>query len=392
MRVARRIVPGMLLIAVLVSSAAAQPREVSKVKEAELGRTPNVHTCGSLFLAGQPGKDDIATIKDKGIKRVITLRTDGEIDWDEAAMIKDAGLEFVKIAFREPDTLTDEVFDKVRKLLNDKEKTPTLLHCGSANRVGAVWLVHRVLDEGVPLEKAVEEAKTVGLRSEAYLEKARDYIQRRDDAQSVRPGINDSFLKADLNIEEWLGRFEVESREIFAARREIVNATGIRAGDRVADIGAGTGFFSRLFAEVVGDEGWVYAVDISPGFLEHIVQQSQRDGVRNLTAVLAPQKSINLPAASIDVAFVCDTYHHFEYPRSTLTSIQRALKPGGRLIVIDFERIPGKSREFVLNHVRAGKEVFRKEIEAAGFTFVEERKVEGLQENYFIQFRSNEEK
>jgi ubiquinone/menaquinone biosynthesis C-methylase UbiE len=315
------------------------------------------------------------------------LRQADEIDWDEGAAIKDVGLEFVAIPFQSSESLTDDVFDKVRKLLDDMDKTSTLLHCGSANRVGAVWLVHRVLDQGVSLETAIQEAKTVGLRNPEYEARARDYIEKDRSEQSVRPGINDNFVKADLDISEWLGRFEIESREVFAGQREVVKAAGIRAGSRVADIGAGTGFFTRLFSEVTGADGWVFAVDISPRFIEHINKQAQDDRLSNVTAVLCPENSISLPPESIDIAFICDTYHHFEYPQLTLDSIHRALRPGGTLVVIDFERIPGQSREFILGHVRAGKEVFRGEIESAGFGFLEEVRLEAFKENYFLRFK-----
>lgn len=206
--------------------------------------------------------------------------------------------------------------------------------------------------------------------------------------QNIRPGINDNFLKTDLDVAEWLGRFEVESREVYACRERVLDACGIRRGQSVADIGAGTGFYSRLFADAVTVEGWVYAVDISPRFLQHINEKGHDDGVQNLTAVLCSDRSINLPPGSVDLAFICDTYHHFEHPSSTLESIRRALKKGGALIVIDFERIPGKSREFIMNHVRAGKEVFRDEIERAGFQFVEEVAIPGFEENYFLRFRN----
>src|SRR5690606_28394541 len=93
-----------------------------------------------------------------------------------------------------------------------------------------------------------------------------------------------------------------------------------------------------------------------------------------------------LPKASIDVIFVCDTYHHFSHPESTLASLHRALRPGGRLVVVDFERIPGVSREWLLDHVRAGKEVFRAEIEAAGFVLDREVEIAGLEENYCLTF------
>ncbi|RMF43867.1 MAG: methyltransferase domain-containing protein [Planctomycetota bacterium] len=310
-----------------------------------------------------------------------------EVEWDEAGLLRKAGIEFISVPFAGPDSLTDEVFDKVRKLLRESQQHPTLVHCGSANRVGAVWLAYRVLDEGVPLEQAVEEAKQVGLRTPEYLERAKDYIQRHAAERRVRPGINANFLDPELDIQQWLGRFEIESREVFAHRQAIAQAAGIGPGDRVADVGAGTGFYSKLFASRVGDQGWVFAVDISPKFAEHIVRQAEESGIGNLTVVLAPQKSVSLPPNSVDVIFVCDTYHHFEYPVATLASMRRALRAGGTLIVVDFDRVPGKSSEWIMSHVRGGKADFRREIEQAGFMFVDEPRVDGLKENYMLRFR-----
>jgi ubiquinone/menaquinone biosynthesis C-methylase UbiE len=204
---------------------------------------------------------------------------------------------------------------------------------------------------------------------------------------SVRRGINQDFINPDLDVTQWVARFELESREIFAARRDVLAACQLRPGARVADVGAGTGFYSRLFAEAVGSAGWVYAVDISPAFVAHIAKQADAERLTNLSSVLCSERSITLPPASIDLAFICDTYHHFEYPQSTLASIHRALADDGRLVVIDFERIPGQSREWVIEHVRAGKAEFRTEIEAAGFAFVDEVKIEGFHENYLLRFK-----
>ncbi len=168
-----------------LQSVFAQPKpggseksKIANVEKAKLGKTKNVHQCGNLYLAGQFTKEDIKTIAEKKITRVITLRTDGEVKWDQAAALKDAKMDFIKVPFRKPETLTDEVFDKIRKLLADKSK-PTLFHCGSANRVGGVWLAYRVLDEGVDLKTALAEAKTVGLRTKFIEEKAIDYIKRQ---------------------------------------------------------------------------------------------------------------------------------------------------------------------------------------------------------------------
>lgn len=362
----------------------------TKLEAAKLGSTINVHAFGKSLLCGQPTADDFAEAKKRGVKVVVTLRTESEVTWDEAGTVKGLGLEFHRFGFLAPDTLSDAIFDDSLKLLANSEKSPVMLHCGSANRVGAVWLAHRVLNDGLPIEDAQKEAKTVGLRTAGYEERALAYIRIRQAAaneKSVKPGINAGFVDPNLNVAEWLGRFEIESREVFSERAAVLKACGIKPGVHVADIGAGTGFYTRLFAGAVGNEGRVDAVDISPQFIEHIKRKSLEEKVGNITAALCSERSVKLPADSVDLAFVCDTYHHFEYPHSTLASIREALKPGGTLIVIDFERIPDKSREFILGHVRAGKEIFRKEIEDSKFEFVEEVTIPGFKENYFLRFR-----
>lgn len=204
---------------------------------------------------------------------------------------------------------------------------------------------------------------------------------------SVRPGINESFLDPDLDIDEWTGRFEVESREIYVQREGLADATGLVAGEAVADVGAGTGLFLDLFAERVGSSGRVVALEISPVMVEHLRQRARQDGLDQVEVRLCPEDSVDLPEASLDVAFLCDVYHHLEYPRSTMTSIHRALRPDGRLVVVDFERIPGVSREWTLDHVRAGKQEVLEELRSFGFELEREVDVPGLEENYCLRLR-----
>jgi ubiquinone/menaquinone biosynthesis C-methylase UbiE len=201
---------------------------------------------------------------------------------------------------------------------------------------------------------------------------------------SVRPGVNDPY-RADASPAKWAARFEVEGREIFDDRDMIVANVGIKNGMAVADVGAGTGLFTQPFAEAVGPTGKVYAVDIQESFVKHIRERARKAGIENVETVLCNEKSVELPRASVDLVFVCDTYHHFEYPASTLASIRSALRPGGELVVIDFERIEGKSRPWILEHVRAGKDVVTREITGAGFALTEEKSF--LAENYFLRFR-----
>lgn len=386
---------GLSLWALLLPPAFAQ-----ELERAELGSTANVHRLGDLWFGGQFAAKDVPVLDGAGIRRVITLRQEGELEWDERAALEAAGIEFVALGFRSPETLTDELFDRLRALLS-QEGVPTLLHCASGNRVGGAWIPYRVLDQGVALERALAEAREIGLSTEAYARLAAGYVGRQSQSDatggaeeprepSVRPGVNDEFKAADLDVELWLGRFEVESREVYAARHAVVAALGVTPGSRVADVGAGTGLYTFLLSEAVGAEGWVFAIDIAPRFLEHILELAEERRAVNITGVLCPESDIALPPSSIDLAFVCDTYHHFEFPVGTLRSIHRALAPGGRLVVLDFERIEGRSRPWVLEHVRAGKDATRAEIEAGGFRFVRELAVAGLAENYVIEFQKPE--
>jgi ubiquinone/menaquinone biosynthesis C-methylase UbiE len=201
--------------------------------------------------------------------------------------------------------------------------------------------------------------------------------------KSVRPGINDTFR--DPNVSEYIEKFEIESREVFAKRAEIVAACKIAKGSSVADIGAGTGVFTRQFSDAVGAKGQVFAIDIAQSFLDHIDKTNRETDRKNVQTILCTAEETKLLPDTVDVVFICDTYHHFEFPQKTMTSAHAALKPGGRVYVIDFKRIEGASSDWTLKHVRAGQEVFEAEILACGFKKVGEHS-KLLKENYFIEF------
>jgi FkbM family methyltransferase len=207
-------------------------------------------------------------------------------------------------------------------------------------------------------------------------------LAARAQEKSVKPGINKPF--EDPDVKEYVGKFETESREIYAKRKDILEKCKVKPGMDVADVGAGTGLFTRLFAEAVGPKGKVYAVDIAPKFVEHIEKTCKEAGLKNVTGVVCKPASAELPEGSVDLVFVCDTYHHFEFPYKTLASLHKALRPGGQLVLIDFHRVEGKSSDWVMGHVRAGQEVFTKEIVEAGFKQAGEEKF--LKENYFVRF------
>lgn len=206
--------------------------------------------------------------------------------------------------------------------------------------------------------------------------------------KSVRPGINDRFKDAD--VERLIKQFERNGREIYDNRLAIRDALQLKPGMAVADIGAGTGFFAMLFADVVGPKGVIHAVEIDQNYLDHIAENAAEGGLKNIRGVLGEGRDPKLEADSVDVVFICDTYHHFEYPYDMLRHIHDALRDNGRLVIVDFERIRGVTSKFSIEHVRCGKGTVMDEVKDSGFVF--EREIPLMKEQYVITFRKREHK
>jgi ubiquinone/menaquinone biosynthesis C-methylase UbiE len=205
--------------------------------------------------------------------------------------------------------------------------------------------------------------------------------------QSVKPGINDTYLNPDINAEAQNKGFTSENRETFAHRMEIAAATGLKPGMSIADVGAGTGIYEPVFSKAVGAAGKVYAVDISKPLLAFIEKSMKEAGITNVTTVVGSDKATNLPPNSVDIVFTSDVYHHFEYPQAVLADIRRALKDGGQFIVVDYDRIPGVTPPSRLEHVRTDKKTVTAEVTQAGFKAPEEVKIPGMKESFFLRFR-----
>jgi predicted methyltransferase len=192
----------------------------------------------------------------------------------------------------------------------------------------------------------------------------------RAQQESLTPGINRCYDTP--NVERIVKQYERENRDVVQHSKEIVAACGLKPGVDVADIGAGTGLHTRPIARKVCPGGKVYAVEITQPFLEQIEKTCREEGIENVVCVHSQVGSTELDPGSIDVAFLCDTYHHFEYPYKMLDSIHAALRPGGRLIIVDYKKEKGVSPDWVFGHVRADKSTVIKECEKAGFAFLDE--------------------
>lgn len=163
---------------------------VSGLQPAVCGMIERLYACGEFYLASQPSPDDLALAKAKGIATIINLRYESEVpQFDEGKVVADLDLTYVRVPWNGAAELTDEIFDEVRLLLETVDR-PALVHCGSGNRVGAVWLPWRVLDCGLSWDDALAEAQLVGLSSPEYEAKAREYIARKHEAfkPSARTG------------------------------------------------------------------------------------------------------------------------------------------------------------------------------------------------------------
>jgi len=180
--------------------------------------------------------------------------------------------------------------------------------------------------------------------------------------KSLSPKVNEKFRK---DPKKAMARFDSPKRDVVKRKAELLEACELKPGMVIADVGAGSGLHARLFAKAVAPGGKVYAVEIIQKMLDHIAAQCKTQNIDNVEYVLCTTTSSKLEPESVELVFTCNTYHHFEFPFKMLASIRGALKPGGRLIVIDDIKQS--------DHVRADKATVIKEVKQAGFKLVDEK-------------------
>jgi predicted methyltransferase len=161
------------------------------------------------------------------------------------------------------------------------------------------------------------------------------------------------------------------SRDQQQKPRELLASLAIVAGMAVADVGTGPGYMLPFLSEAVGPGGRVLAEDIFPDFLEAARRRAGSAHLANVTLVLGTQTDPKLPKASLDLEFLLDVYHHFNYPGPMLARLRDSLKEDGRLAIVDYYRRRGAMpSNDALEHIRADQPEVIQEVEASGFHLV----------------------
>jgi len=168
-----------------------------------------------------------------------------------------------------------------------------------------------------------------------------------------------------------IGWLERDDREKEEAPAKAIAALELKPDAVIADIGAGSGYYSFRISPKV-PKGKVIAVDIQPEMLEFLKKRSAELAVTNVAPHLGKVDSVNLPPASIDAALMVDAYHEFSHPAEMLASLHAALKPGGRIYLLEFR---GEDPKVPIKPLHKMTEAqARKELEAAGFRFVSNKR------------------
>ena len=182
------------------------------------------------------------------------------------------------------------------------------------------------------------------------------------------------------DAEKWAHVFDDPARDAWQKPHEVIQELSLAPDARVADLGAGTGYFSARLANML-PQGRVYAVDIEPDMVKYLGERAKREGLKNLVPVAAAPDDPRLPE-KVDLVLLVDVYHHIEDRVSYFRKLRAALRPGGRVAIIDFRL---DSPEGPPRASRIGPEAAVAEMVAAGYSVAAEHAF--LPRQYFLIFR-----
>jgi ubiquinone/menaquinone biosynthesis C-methylase UbiE len=203
-------------------------------------------------------------------------------------------------------------------------------------------------------------------------------------AQDKPPHTHEEMQALHRDAKAYAAMLEDPARDAWQKPHEVLMALDLKAGETVADIGSGSGYFSLRFAHHVGDTGLVYAVDVDPDLVRLLNRRLRETGLRNVRTVLADPDDPLLPNASVDRFVIVDTWHHVGDQAKYLALMKRMLKPGGQVVMIDFHK-----RDLPVGpppDMKVAREDVLRQLEAAGFRLAREHTF--LPYQYFLVFEA----
>ncbi len=180
----------------------------------------------------------------------------------------------------------------------------------------------------------------------------------------------------------YIAMLDDPARDAYQKPHEVLTALDLKPGEAIADIGAGSGYFTFRLARHVGDAGRVYAVDINPDMVVHLNRRIRDLNVKNVVTILSAPDDPLLADASIDRFFICDTWHHIENHAHYLALLKKMLKRGGQVVMIDFKKVEtpvGPPME-----MRIDQNALLTEMQTNGFKLISEYRF--LPYQYFLVF------
>ena len=199
---------------------------------------------------------------------------------------------------------------------------------------------------------------------------------------AAAPSDDGAFHRRFNDAEKWVKVFDDPERDAWQKPEQVIDALKLVPASTVADVGAGTGYFSVRIAKRI-PEGKVFAADVEPDMVHYLGERAKGEHISNLVPVQASADAANLPEAA-DLVLVVDTFHHIGNRSAYFTKLKSSLKPGGRLAIIDFKKDSpmGPPAEY-----RFTPEKVEEEVKAAGFTLAES--YDFLPRQYFLVFKAS---
>ena len=227
------------------------------------------------------------------------------------------------------------------------------------------------------------------MASSTVLAQVATYAERYSQLPASADGIGKAYMGREIAaVMGWQGAAWLEREERHREERTdlLLAALALQPGTVVADIGAGTGYLSRRMAPAVMPGGKVWAVDVQPEMVSLMLAGAKRSGLTQIEARLSAVDDVKLPASSVDLAIMVDVYHELAYPYEVMASVLKALKPGGRVVFVEYKaedpRVPIKPL-----HKMSEVQIKR---EAAVFPLAWERTVSTLPWQHVVVFRKRD--